>query len=89
MRNHPKWKSAIRPALQIYFAGSLHGILRAGHLEAQMRDKDLELGSRNGSETNEAHVLVFELTRYVRNVKAERDRGTKMTPVSWAYTEAV
>jgi hypothetical protein len=54
-----------------------------------MRDKDLELGSRNGSETNEAHVLVFELTRYVRNVKAERDRGTKMTPVSWAYTEAV
>ena len=54
-----------------------------------MRDKDLELGSRNESETNEAHVLVFELTRYVRNVKAERDRGTKMTPVSWAYTEAV
>lgn len=49
----------------------------------------MELGNRNGSETNEGHVLGFELTRYVRNVKAERDRGTKMTPVSRAYTEAV
>lgn len=45
--------------------------LREGHLEAQMRNEDLELGNGTGSGTNGEHGLVSELTRDVRNVEAE------------------